>query len=163
VTEGQLRLCYDRSDLPEPCGETVARMVMSSSSALSRFRCVVREAARTLGIAVVRQHDLETAVGEAAMNAIVHAGSGIGTVYASQGDSKAPAMLQVWVEDEGSGIAFESLPKATLERGYSSSGTLGYGFWMILKTADRIWLYTSPSGTTVVLEQDKHRVSGFAE
>jgi anti-sigma regulatory factor (Ser/Thr protein kinase) len=155
VTEGQLRLCYDRSDLPEPCGELVARMAMSSSSALSRFRCVVREAAQAVGLPIVRQYDLETAVGEAAMNALVHAGSGIGTVYVSPGSPGTTAMLQVCIEDEGSGISMDTLPKATLEPGYSSAGTLGYGFWMILRAADRIWLHTSPAGTTVVLEQDK--------
>jgi hypothetical protein len=31
---------------------------------------------------------------------------------------------------------------------------MGYGWFMTLRTADRVWLLTGPNGTTVVLEQD---------
>ena len=61
--------------------------------------------------------------------------------------------MQVRIEDFGSGIDLETLPRATLERGYSSRGSLGHGFWMMLRTCDRIWLLTGSGGTTVVLEQ----------
>jgi sensor histidine kinase regulating citrate/malate metabolism len=63
----------------------------------------------------------------------------------------------VWVEDQGTGIALEQLPRATLERGYSSGGTtpgFGHGFWMMWQIVDRLWLLTGAQGTTVVLEQD---------
>ncbi len=49
----------------------------------------------------------------------------------------------------------DRLHRATLERGYTTAGTMGHGFWMMLKTCDRIYLLTGTEGTTVVLEQDK--------
>ena len=85
------------------------------------------------------------------MNAVVHGGGGWGTVYLDEDTGR----VQVRVEDRGKGIEINSLPRATLERGYTTAGGLGHGFWMILKTADHIYLYTSPDGTTVVIEQER--------
>ena len=96
-----------------------------------------------------RSQDLETAVGEAAMNAVVHAGGGQGWVCTS-----AAGTVQVWITDTGTGITMEHLPRATLERGFTTAGTLGHGFWLILRMVDRLWLLTGPTGTTLVLEQD---------
>ncbi len=45
------------------------------------------------------------------------------------------------------------LPQATLDRGYTTAGTLGHGFKMVLSMVDTVWLLTSPHGTTVVLAQ----------
>jgi serine/threonine-protein kinase RsbT len=85
------------------------------------------------------------------MNAVVHAGGGQGSVYADP----ARGVVQVWVRDAGKGISEEALHRAILEKGFSSAGSLGHGFWMMLKTADRIYLLTGPEGTTVVLEQER--------
>ena len=49
----------------------------------------------------------------------------------------------------------ENLPKATLSRGWSSTTSLGHGLVMMLNSVDRIWLLTGPSGTTIVMEQDR--------
>ncbi len=60
------------------------------------------------------------------------------------------------MRDQGTGIAPDALHRATLERGYTTAGSLGHGFWMMLKTADRIWVCSpAPSGTTLVLEQGR--------
>jgi len=42
-------------------------------------------------------------------------------------------------------------------KGYSSAGTLGHGFKMILTFGDRIYVLTGSSGTTVVIEQYRRR------
>ncbi len=57
--------------------------------------------------------------------------------------------------DQGRGINVENLPRATLEKGYTTAGTLGHGMKMMLQTADRLWLLTGSTGTTLVLEQDR--------
>lgn len=82
------------------------------------------------------------------MNAVVHGGGGKAKVCASN-----DGVLQVWISDRGPGISLEKIPRATLERGFSTSGTLGHGFWLILNTTDRVFLHTGDSGTTVVIEQ----------
>jgi anti-sigma regulatory factor (Ser/Thr protein kinase) len=94
-----------------------------------------------------RWQDFVAGVGEAAMNAVVHAGGGTGEVRAAGG------VVQVWITDHGTGISVENLPKATIERGFSTAGTMGHGFWLMLKTCDTVWLLTGPDGTTVVLQQ----------
>ena len=87
------------------------------------------------------------AVSEAAMNAAVHAGGGRARIHGQSGH------MQVWIEDRGRGIDLHSLPRATLERGYTTANTLGHGFFMVLTCADRVHLLTGPAGTTVVIEQ----------
>ncbi len=51
----------------------------------------------------------------------------------------------------------ENLPRATLSRGFSTKATLGHGLKMMLETADRVYLFMGPTGTTVVLDQDRNK------
>ena len=81
------------------------------------------------------------------MNAVVHAGGGAAHIHTDMGK------VQVWIEDAGRGIDINHLPNATLGRGFTTAGSLGHGFFMMLNFADRIYLLTGPDGTTVVLEQ----------
>jgi anti-sigma regulatory factor (Ser/Thr protein kinase) len=83
------------------------------------------------------------------MNAVIHGQGGTARLYA---DHDAGS-LQVWISDRGTGIDVNLLHRATIQPGYSSVGTLGYGFWIMLKTCDRVHLLTGPEGTTLVLEQ----------
>ena len=149
VTEGHLHLCHEPSDLPSPLPAFGKPIPLSMTSGIRHLRHLAEEAAVARDFAEKRWHDLVTAASEAAMNAVVHAGRGQGSVCASAD------MIQVWVEDEGKGIDVARLPRATLQKGYSSAGTLGHGMKMMLETADRVFLLTGPTGTTVVLEQDR--------
>jgi serine/threonine-protein kinase RsbT len=96
-----------------------------------------------------RLHDFETAVGEASMNAVQHGGGGKGHVH---GDSET-GVLQVWIEDQGEGIAEDFIHRA-IEQGWTTGG-FGQGFFLMRSCADRIYLLTGPNGTTVVLEQER--------
>ena len=149
VTEGRLRLCDTPGDLPPaltPFGEPLP---LSMSGGLRELRRQAVAAAQAAGLPDVRGFDLEMAVGEAGMNAIVHAGEGTGQVLWDP----ALGAVQVRVSDQGEGITVENLPRATLERGYSTKATLGHGMKMMLQTTDALWLLTGPTGTTVVLVQ----------
>ena len=99
-----------------------------------------------------RQFDLVTAASEAGMNAVVHAGGGTAGVSAS-----AEGIVQVRVEDQGTGITMENLPKAALSRGFSTKATLGHGLKLMLETVDHLYLLTGPGGTTIVLEQERDK------
>ena len=148
VTDGKLRLCDGADQLPPALGPRLVPIPLHRQD-IQTLRHHVREVAREAGLPPDRSSDLETAVGEAGMNAAVHGLDGTGEVYANERGT-----VQVWVTDQGRGIAMEHLPRATLERGYTTAGTLGHGFWLMLNTVDRVWLLTGSSGTTVVLEQD---------
>ncbi|BDI34417.1 hypothetical protein CCAX7_64680 [Capsulimonas corticalis] len=150
VTEGKLRLIDHPHELPESFPITFANVPLIASSDMRLLRNATKEAAIALGFSDLRWQNLITAVSEAAMNAIVHAGGGAARVCGDGAET-----VQVWIEDKGAGILMENLPKATLERGWTTAGSLGHGFWLMLQTVDRMYLLTGPTGTTIVLEQDR--------
>jgi PAS domain S-box-containing protein len=134
VTAGRLVLCDTPADLPARLRPTPLGTPMTlSRESLKELRAQVQQVAAAWGLARERVHDLLTGVGEASMNAVVHAGGGTASVYA---DVEA-CRIQVWVGDPGKGIDLGLLPRATLERGFSSAGTLGHGFWLMLRTCER--------------------------
>jgi anti-sigma regulatory factor (Ser/Thr protein kinase) len=90
--------------------------------------------------------DLRTPVGEALVNALRHAGGGSFQLFV-HGDR-----LQVLVRDDGPGIDFRMLPRATLQRGFSTASSLGMGFTIMLQVCERVLLSTRPGRTSVVLE-----------
>lgn len=150
VTEGRLRLCLSGDDLPARLPGGGERIALSKSE-LQPFRRRVQEAALNQGLPVERSADLVSAVSEAAMNAVVHGNGGAAWIYT---DAER-GTVQIWVEDAGGGIAFEHLHRATLERGWTTAGSMGCGFWLMLKTADHVYLQTGPEGTMVVIEQHR--------
>jgi anti-sigma regulatory factor (Ser/Thr protein kinase) len=139
VTGGRLRLCESVADLPERLPAAGERIALSRTS-LRAARCRTRQAAQSAGLDEARTNDLLTAVGEAVMNAVTHAREGTADIRADEQEG----LVQVWVEDRGEGIEVNHLPQATLKRGYTTAGTLGHGFKMMLQTADRLWLLTGP-------------------
>jgi PAS domain S-box-containing protein len=148
LTEGKMRLAETEADLPQPF-DVFEGAVPLSLSALRLLRKRVEAVAERFGFVRERCQDLLTAVGEASMNAVKHARGGVAQVHwdAERGT------IQVWVTDQGPGIAADQIHRA-LERGWTTGG-FGHGWWYILKAVDRVYLLTGPTGTTVVLEMDK--------
>lgn len=154
ATEGKLRLCESEQDLPAPL-PAEASPVALSEAALQELRRQALEVAAARGFSPERGNGLMMAVGEASMNAVVHGENGVGRVCASENT------VQVWIIDSGEGIAFESLHRATLERGWTTVGSMGHGFWMMLQSCDRLYLLTGREGTTTVVEQDRESPDDF--
>ncbi len=150
VTEGKLQLCSDPDQLPAPLAAVSKILPLTPEAGLYALRRQAEDFAAAAGHDGLRQYDLMTAASEAGMNAIVHAGGGTAQVSVSPGGT-----VQVRVEDHGTGITMENLPRATLARGFSTKATLGHGLKMMLETADRLFLLTGPTGTTLVLEQER--------
>lgn len=150
VTQGRLLLCDAEADLPCPLEPLAGRPNMPVlSETLSGLRARIQAAATEAGLPPNRGDDLLLGAGEAAMNAVVHAGGGRAHVLRDP----ARGLVQVWLRDQGGGIALDHLHRATLEPGFTTAGTLGQGFYILLHTCDRVYLHTGPAGTTVVLEQ----------
>lgn len=144
VTGGRLRLCSTASDLPDPLPAVVGTVpIVRETLAASRHRAA--EAARDRRFTRDQVDCLTTAVGEAAMNAVVHGHGGEADIRADENT------VQVWVRDQGAGIELAELPRAALEVGYSTKGSLGHGFSLMMKTVDSVHLLTGTGGTTVVL------------
>lgn len=150
VTEGKLRLCASAEDLPAAAHQVGETIALTPETGLYALRRLAESVAVAAGHSTARQNDLMIAASEAGMNAIVHAGGGTGRVAVN-----AHGTVQVQISDCGGGIPLENLPRATLERGFSTKATLGYGLKMLLETVDRLFLLTGPAGTTLVMEQDR--------
>ncbi len=93
--------------------------------------------------------ELVLAAGEAMTNAWNHGGGARLRLLKKDG------LLQAEVEDDGPGIDFANLPRATLVPGYSSTTSLGMGFTIMLAVCDRVLLATASSGTRLVLEAQR--------
>lgn len=153
---GRLVLCETEADLPAPLVQPDGDVVpLQTSVALRQLRRRVQRATGRTVWDQERRSDFTIAAVEAAMNALVHGGGGEARLFFDQAASR----LQVWVRDWGPGIPEESLYRATLERGYSTRpGNLGYGLWLGVQMAGRIYLLTrgegDAAGATIVLEQE---------
>ena len=149
VTDGKLRLCRNPSELPARF--TAARgAILISKNDTSTLREAAYEIAIEQGFSEERSRDLVAAVNEATLNSVLHGGGGEGRICVSP----ERGVVQIWIEDRGNGITIQDLPRVALERGKSTLGLAGHGFWLIYHMADRVWLFTGQHGTTVVLEQD---------
>ncbi|HEY3298803.1 MAG TPA: ATP-binding protein, partial [Armatimonadota bacterium] len=105
-----------------------------------------------LGMNESRVYDMVLCVGEAATNALKHAGGGSASIH-----RRADALLFV-VEDHGSGIEALTLPEVALTKSYSTARSLGMGYKAMISIADRVHLATGPNGTTVAIEMILHPV-----
>jgi PAS domain S-box-containing protein len=96
VTDGRLTLCASEGELPEPHPRFADPVRLTRTGGIRELRRHAIGACVAVGITDLRRLDLETAVGETAMNAVVHAGGGTGHVFAHERGT-----VQVRVEDEG--------------------------------------------------------------
>ena len=146
VTGGKLVLLTDEL-LPAELGEPLTeRIDLTSASQTAQARQRVLEAAEARYPGGVDRNTVITPVSEALDNALKHAGGGTYQVFAKNGH------LQVAVADDGPGIDFRTLPRATLVRGFSTAASLGMGFTIMLQLSERVLLATRPGHTQVVLE-----------
>ncbi len=145
VTGGKLILVTE-AEITEVLGERLLpEMEITSADQLSTAR-------QAVAIAVEKRFpelgsvELLTPFGEALNNVLKHAGRGRFSAFVRQG------VVQLCVTDDGPGIDFRTLPKATLVSGFSTAQTLGLGFTIMLQLCDRVLISTRPGSTTVILE-----------
>ncbi|HVK06164.1 MAG TPA: PAS domain-containing protein [Armatimonadaceae bacterium] len=149
-TEGRMRLCFSESELPAALPPLSDPLSLSDAS-LRPLRKHLAGAAEGMQIPQERLQGFVTAVHEAAVNAVKYGGGGTARV---KGDVNA-GVLQVWVEDQGPGIAEEMIHRS-VERGYTTQG-FGHGTFFMQSCSDRLYLFSETGrGTTVVLEIDRH-------
>lgn len=149
VTSGTLKLCEKPSELPEPLGKQPVTVEVTDATHLRQARRAVQTLAQKAGFEPLRASEIVSAIHEAAMNALAHTGGAAVHGYASA------AKVQIWIEDKGAGIPLDKLPIATLKQGYSTAGTAGQGWYIILSLVDTAYLLTGPQGTIVVLETNR--------
>lgn len=146
VTGGRL-IIMTEEELNEVLGEPVSdKIEIPSYEALSEARHIIKNTVNFNFPTIDRVDDIITAVNEALTNAVKHAGNGSLRIF----ESKKTA--QIMISDNGPGIDFSILPKATLLSGFSTKQSLGMGFSIMLEYSDRLLLSTKPGQTIIVLE-----------
>jgi anti-sigma regulatory factor (Ser/Thr protein kinase)/ligand-binding sensor protein len=146
VTGGKLVLLTEEAlarELGQPVGDA---MEIDSAAQLAEARRRVLDAAELRYPGRMHDADVLSPVSEALDNALKHGRRGTFQVFARDG------YLQVAVTDEGPGIDFRTLPRATLVPGFSTAASLGMGFTIMLQLCARVLLSTRPGHTEVVLE-----------
>lgn len=146
ATEGRLKLCASEAELPPPLPGTPLITEVHAPSDLKQLRKSVAVLMEREGFEGARSYELMTALHEATMNALVHAHGATVTATSSGGQ------VQLRVEDRGLGIPLDKLPIATLKQGYSTAGSAGQGWFLVLSFVDVAYLLTGTEGTTLVME-----------
>jgi PAS domain S-box-containing protein len=149
ATDGKL-VITEKSVADQVGGTVIGTWRISEPSDVGSVRRSIEAAAMSAGMEEPRLGQLAVAVGEAATNAYRHAGQGEAFLYRSQN------AVTVVISDRGPGIPALSMPDVALRRGYSTAGTLGMGYKVMISYADRVFLATGPEGTTVALEMKLH-------
>ncbi|MHB9037562.1 MAG: AAA family ATPase [Armatimonadota bacterium] len=145
ATEGKL-LIAEREEIEQVAGPAVVTFEIRHIEDVSKARNATVEAARAAGMEKSRIEDFAVAVGEAITNAFKHAEGGTASVHS------LPNSVMFVVSDQGPGIEAMTIPEVALVMGYTTSGTLGMGYKIIIAIADKVYLATGPSGTTVGIE-----------
>ena len=147
VTDGKLEIC-EHADTQRYICKARITTEMRTASDVPQARHKVEAFCLENGIECDDLAMLVVAVGEAMANAVKHGEEG--RVYAGTTDTS------VWiaVADRGEGIESLLLPRVTLNKGFSTKPSLGLGYSIMLKVADRMMLSTGDGGTKVVLFKD---------
>lgn len=120
-----------------------------SNASVPEARRLVEGLAQELGMSEEAIHDAALCASEAATNVLKHAGRG----WMSVGADPESTTLVIYFEDHGPGLDTESIPKATLMKGFSTSVSLGLGFPILLELMDQVAFFTSPGGTQLMLSK----------
>ncbi len=145
ATDGKL-VIEERDAIRATAGSSLADWAVDSADGLARIRDEAVALAGSLGMDQLGIMRLATCIGEATSNALKHAGGGKASLHRLQ-DS-----LLFEVEDHGPGIDTLSIPHVALSPGYSTAGTLGMGYKLMIVSASKVYLATGPDGTTVACE-----------
>lgn len=150
VTGGKLQL-LTREEMKEEVikGHELTCQNLANKEDITLLREETREVLEEFALQSKDKTHIILAVSEAGTNTIKHAGDGEFIIKLI--DEKR---LRIIIRDQGSGIDFNNLPKATLMKDYSTAATfsLGSGFTIMLRFIDSLFLETSQQGTTIILE-----------
>jgi K+-sensing histidine kinase KdpD len=150
ATGGKL-IITDRQHIQEISGQAEKAWSISSAVQLAEIRREVAELARADGMDEARIGRLCMSIGEAATNALKHVGEGRASIHKTQDG------LVFVVSDKGPGISALRLPDVALTDHYSTAGTLGMGYKIMIAFSDRVYLASEPGGTTVAVEMNLHQ------
>lgn len=146
VTDGKLNL-ISYVEAEHLCRENGYAADINEAETIGAIRKEIADAAVALHMPQDRIDALVIAVGEAAVNALKHAGGGTVSVHSMRDK------IRISIRDQGEGIESLILPSATLMTRFSTKSSMGFGYALILASVDTVYLATGRQGTFIILEQ----------
>lgn len=146
LSDNKIELCLTKNELEKYLGHYVNSMQINHAADVPMSRSFLNEHIPRLEEEPKIKMKILLAVSEATTNLIKHATSGEVTIYLKD------EILQVLISDKGSGIPLHELPKTILISGYSSKRSLGKGFSIMSRSANKVYVHTSAEGTNILLE-----------
>lgn len=153
ATDGKLVISDPRS-IEEIAGPPIASWVLREPEDIGKVRSAIRSVAEAEGMDEDRVAAFLACAGEAVTNAIKHAGGGTASLH--RGDD----WLLLVVSDKGLGIEATALPDVALRYSYTTAKSLGIGYKVMIELADKIYLATGPTGTTVGVQMGLREPAG---
>lgn len=147
VTQGKFKLLnHDESNQIGNEGTLVSHLMLHEPEDVSKGRQLVTEMVKDYNFP--RQHvmHISLCVSETATNVIKHAGEGTLQIR------RMPGKVRLVIKDGGPGMDFDKLPSMIFLKGYSTKISMGYGFSIVYKFADKIFMDTSKRGTFLALD-----------
>lgn len=141
----------EREEIAKIAGKPLATWDLRKPEGLRLVRQDAMQMAQSLGLASEDKYGFLACIGESTGNAFKHAGSGTASLH------KMKDSLIFVVVDNGPGIEAISIPDVALTEGYTTTGTLGMGYKLMITSADRVYLATDSEGTTVAVELKLNR------
>jgi len=145
ATNGKIILC-EQDEIEGEWPLLDEQIVIARDVDIRAVRDAIRQASLEAGMQRERAEDFALCASEAATNALLHGQGGCAAV------GWRDHTVRIRIIDTGHGIDPADLPRATLMKGWSSANSLGLGFTIINEIADRIYLYTGPGGTNLIVE-----------
>lgn len=149
ATENKL-VISEPEEIRNIAGPPLNTWIMEEIQSIAIIRDEVSKYANESGMDKMRVFDFLGCVVEAISNSIKHAHSSKASLH------KFKDKLIFMVSDSGSGIGTMELPDVALTKGYSTAGTLGMGYKVMIHFADKVYLATGLQGTTVAIEMNLH-------
>ena len=148
ITQGRLNLISEQEMLKiYEAGELYQVFNLDSPEVIGKVRKSITECIiQTLNVPKINKNHIVLCVSEAATNAVKHAWGGM-LQFRILNDR-----FRVIVNDQGPGMNYDTLPKMIFYDGFSTKVSLGYGFSLIYKFTDQIFLRTSNQGTFLALD-----------
>jgi anti-sigma regulatory factor (Ser/Thr protein kinase)/PAS domain-containing protein len=145
ATNGKL-VITDGANIQNIAGKPYYSWQIDSPESITDIRHNVTSLAKINNMDENRIGNFIIAVGEVSANVYKHARVGNASIHIT------PFSMIYLVCDKGTGIDALNLPDVALRDHFSTAGTLGMGYKVMLSFCDKVYLSTSPNGTTVAIE-----------
>lgn len=147
VTQGKFNLMnYEEFELLKCEGVLQEEVIIAAVTDVNAAQESIAAYLEKQGCSQQHLAHIVLSISEAVTNAIKHAGYGLMQIRALDHG------VRISVADQGPGMDFDKLPNMIFQQGFSTKVSMGYGFSIIYRFADKIYLATSKNGTYLAMD-----------